>query len=231
MFIVLKRRRLVLILLVLIALQLTLTTVLCVKQFASNKTSLIDFTVVIDAGHGGIDGGVVSNSGVKESSLNLAYSKTLGKIFEQRGFKVVYTRKTEDGLYGLPTKGFKSRDMRARKDIVDAARPNMLISVHMNKFSASYRTGPQVFYQEGKDDGQTLANSLQQVFNDYTGNRHQAIAGDFYICREINCPAVIVECGFLSNDEEAELLQTEDYRNTICGYIYEGVILYMYEGV
>ena len=228
MFVVIKRRKLVIVLLALIALQLTLTTVLCVKQFASSGKSLIDFTVVIDAGHGGIDGGVVSSSGVKESSLNLAYSKTLGKVFSNAGFNVVQTRITEDGLYGLPTNGFKRRDMQARKAIVDKARPNLVISVHMNKFSASYRTGPQVFFQEGKQDGQILAKSLQQVFNDSTGNRHEAIAGDFYICRELDCPAVIVECGFLSNDEEAELLQTDAHRQLICDLIFKGVMLYLY---
>lgn len=229
MFVVLKRRRLVLILLILIALQISLTTVLCVKQFASGSKSLIDFTVVIDAGHGGIDGGVVSKNGVKESTLNLAYSKTLGEVFKNAGFNVVYTRTTEDGLYGLPTNGFKRRDMQARKEIVEKARPNLVISVHMNKFSASYRTGPQVFYQQGKADGQTLAEAMQQVFNDATGNNHQAIAGDFYICRELDCPAVIVECGFLSNDAEAELLQTETHRKLICDLIFKGVMLNLYQ--
>lgn len=229
MFVVLKGRRLTLILLILIAFQLVLATVLCVKQFASNSDSLIDFTVVIDAGHGGIDGGVVSKSGVKESSLNLAYSKTLGEVFKNAGFNVVYTRTNEDGLYGLPTNGFKRRDMKARKEIVDKARPNMVISVHMNKFSASYRSGPQVFYQEGKTDGQTLAESLQSVFNDNTGNSHCAIAGDYYICRELDCPAVIVECGFLSNDAEAELLQTEAHRKKVCDLIFKGVMLYLYQ--
>ena len=229
MFLVIKRRKLVLALLVLIALQLMLTTVLCVKQFASGNKTLIDFTIVIDAGHGGIDGGVVSKSGIKESSLNLAYSKTLGDTFKNAGFNVVYTRTNEDGLYGLPTNGFKRRDMQARKAIVDKSKPNMVISVHMNKFSASYRSGPQVFYQQGKEDGQTLAQSLQKVFNDNTGNNHSAIAGDYYICREIDCPAVIVECGFLSNDYEAELLQTEEHRKTICDLIYKGVMLYLYQ--
>lgn len=229
MFVVLKKRKLAIVLLALIALQLTLTTVLCVKQFASSNQALIDFTVVIDAGHGGIDGGVVSSSGVKESTLNLAYSKTLGNIFSNAGFNVVQTRTTEDGLYGLPTNGFKRRDMQARKAIVDKAHPNLLISVHMNKFSASYRTGPQVFFQQGKEDGQSLAQSLQKIFNDSTGNRHEAIAGDFYICREIDCPAVIVECGFLSNDEEAALLQTEEHRQQICDLIFKGVMLYLYQ--
>lgn len=212
-----------------IAAELTLTAVLCVKQFASNDTSIIDFTVVIDAGHGGIDGGVVSNGGVRESSLNLAYAKQLGATFEQCGFNVTQTRKTEDGLYGLPTKGFKSRDMKARKRIIENARPNLVISVHMNKYPASYRTGPQVFFQSGRQDGKLLAESIQRVFNDFTGNDHQAIAGDYYVCREVDCPSVIVECGFLSNDNEAELLCTDAYREELCGYIFRGVMLYLYE--
>ncbi len=227
MFVVLKRRRLVIVLMVLIALELALTTALCVRQFASANDSLIDFTVVIDAGHGGIDGGVVSANGVKESSLNLAYAKTLGQLFEQSGFNVVYTRTTEDGLYCLPTQGFKRRDMQARKNIVDKTCPNLVLSIHMNKFSAGYRSGPQVFYQQGKADGEVLAAALQQVFNDATGNAHQSIAGDYYICREIKCPAAIVECGFLSNDREAELLQTEEHRNMICEQIFRGVMLYL----
>lgn len=229
MFLVLKRRRLVIILLALIALELTLTTFLCVNQFAANNKALIDFTVVIDAGHGGIDGGVVSASGVKESSLNLAYSKALGKLFSERGFNVVYTRTTEDGLYGLPTNGFKRRDMQARKAIADKACPNLLLSIHMNRFSSGARSGPQVFYQQGKEDGKTLAESLQQVFNDGAQKARDAIAGDYYMCREINCPAVIVECGFLSNDEEAALLQTEEHRNMICEKIFRGVMLYLYK--
>lgn len=228
MFIVIKKRRLVLILLILIAAELALAAIVCVKQFANNSNSIIDFTVVIDAGHGGIDGGVVSNSGVKESTLNLAYARTLGEVFKNGGFNVAQTRKNEDGLYGLPTKGFKARDMKARKEIIDKVRPNMVISVHMNKFSQSSRVGPQVFFQAGKADGQRLAESLQAVFNDNTGNNHEAIAGDYYVCREVDCPAVIVECGFLSNDREAELLCTDAYREQICEYIYRGVMLFLY---
>ena len=212
----------------LIFVELGLTTYLLVDMFSSEKTTLIDFTVVIDAGHGGIDGGVVGVDGVKESDLNLAYAKTLGEIFDRSGFNVVYTRKSEGGLYGLATNGFKLRDMKKRKEIIDKARPNLLISVHMNKFSQSTRTGPQVFYQEGKADGLALAQSLQRVFNDFTGNSHEAIAGDFYVCRETSCPAVIVECGFLSNPEECAALQTDSYREQICSRIFNGVMLFLY---
>lgn len=228
MFLVLKSKNVIAVLLVLVVMELCLMTYLCVNQFGASSTSIIDFTVVIDAGHGGIDGGVVGVDGVKESDLNLAYSKALGAVFERSGFNVVYTRKTEGGLYGLPSKGFKRRDMQARKDIVDDAHANLVISVHMNKFSQSSRQGPQVFYQEGKTNGQALAQSLQRVFNDNTGNSHEAIAGDYYICREIDCPSVIVECGFLSNAEECALLQTDAYREQICNYIFSGVMLYLY---
>ena len=229
MFIVLKQKRILIVLTLLIVIQLGLTAVLCVRLASGRDTAnYIDFTVVIDAGHGGIDGGVVAN-GVKESDLNLAYSNTLGKYFSTRGFNVVYTRKTADGLYGLATNGFKMRDMLKRKEIIQQAQPNLVISVHMNKFSSSSRSGPQVFFQEGALAGAQLAESLQKVFNVFTGNNHEAIDGDFFICRESPVAAVIVECGFLSNADEAALLQTDEYREKLCAKIFEGVMLFLYE--
>ncbi len=230
MFVVWKGKRLICVLSVLIAVQLALGGFLIARNLPAKKTNLIDFTVVIDAGHGGIDGGVVGVDGVKEASLNLAYSKELGAIFERAGFNVVYTRKNEGGLYGLPTKGFKLRDMQERKRIIEETHPNMMISIHMNKFSADTRSGPQVFYQQGERDGQSLAENLQKVFNDFTGINREAIAGDYYVCRETSCPAVIVECGFLSNPEECAALQRSDYRNRICNLIFNGIMLFLYTG-
>lgn len=230
MFVVWKSKYVIAVLAALIAVQAALAGVLVARHLSAQKTTLIDFTVVIDAGHGGIDGGVVGADGVKESDLNLAYSKTLGEIFQRAGFNVVYTRKNEGGLYGLATNGFKLRDMKERKRIVDQAKPNLLISVHMNKFSASYRSGPQVFFQDDKSDGRSLAQSIQNVFNDFTGKVREPIAGDYYVCRETQCPAVIVECGFLSNPDECAALQTAQYREQICNLIFNGTMLYLYEG-
>ncbi len=228
MFIVWKGKKVVLALLLLILAECALSAFLIVRNLPSKKASLIDFTVVIDAGHGGIDGGVVGADGVKESDLNLAYSKELGALFERAGFAVVYTRKSEGGLYGLPTKGFKLRDMLERKRIIEEARPNLMISVHMNKFGASYRSGPQVFFQEGSEQGRLLAQSLQRAFNDFVGKDREALAGDYFVCRETTCPAVIVECGFLSNEEECRSLQTDKYREQICNVIFNGTMLYLY---
>lgn len=226
MFVVIKRRSVSLALLVMIALQFALTAVLCADLF--EPTSLVDVTVVIDAGHGGVDGGVQSPGGVKESDLNLQYAKTLQKYFERAGFKVVQTRKTKEGLYGLATNGFKMRDMQKRKEIIAAANADFVVSLHMNKFSQSWRSGPQVFFQSQNDQGRALAEILQNVFNRFTGNNHQAIGGDFFICRESPCAAVIVECGFLSNAQETEKLQTESYREELCSKIFDGVMLFLY---
>ena len=227
---ILQNKKTAIVLVLMIAAQLALVGVFMAQTLPAKKTNLIDFTVVIDAGHGGVDGGVVGVDGTKESTLNLAYAKQLGRLFERAGFNVVQTRKGEGGLYGLPTEGFKLRDMKERKRIAQEAMPNLMISVHMNKFGAAYRSGPQVFFQEGKEDGKLLAESLQKVFNDFVGKERQAIAGDYFVCREISCPSVIVECGFLSNPEECAALQTEEYRKKICDLIFNGTMLYLYSG-
>lgn len=224
----LKGKKVFAVLAVIAVLELALSVFLCVKQLGQRQASLIDYTIVIDAGHGGIDGGVVAPTGETEANLNLAYSQTLGKLFEQGGFNVVYTRKTQNGLYGLPTKGFKGRDMKARKEIIEQARADIVISVHMNKFTSSQRKGPQVFYQTGENDGKALADSLQKVFNDFVGVAREPLAGDYYMCREIDCPSVIVECGFLSNPEDAANLITDSYKEKICEQIFNGVMLYLY---
>ncbi len=229
MFVVCKSKWIFVVLAVLLVVQTALTAALLGHSLSAQRTTLIDFTVVIDAGHGGIDGGVVGVDGVKESTLNLQYAKCLGEIFSTAGFNVVYTRKTEGGLYGLPTQGFKMRDMQERKRIIEQAQPNIMLSLHMNKFGMGYRSGPQVFFQQGKQDGRVLAESIQRVFNDMTGKQRQALGGDYYVCRETSCPAVIVECGFLSNPDECAALQTEQYRTQICRLIYNGVMLYLYE--
>ena len=105
------------------------------KAAASPKP---DFTVVIDAGHGGIDGGVSGiKSGVKESELNLDISRKLKTVFEKSGAKAVLTRKTEAGLYGIFSKGFKKRDMERRMEIAERASPDVFVSIHLKYYSSS----------------------------------------------------------------------------------------------
>lgn len=228
MFAIFRLKRVYFLLSILLAVQLLLTAFLCFSMLGNKSAALVDFVVVIDAGHGGIDGGVVGTNGTKESDLNLSYAKSLGQAFQQRGFSVVYTRKTEGGLYGLPTKGFKMRDMEKRKQIIAESNANLVLSIHMNKYTDSSRSGPQVFFQKGSVGGQTLAISIQNALNKFTGNSHSALAGDYYICRCANVPSVIVECGFLSNPTEAQQLLDDTYRNALVEEIFVGTMMYLY---
>lgn len=205
--------------------------VCCAIIFAepAKNASIIDFTVVIDAGHGGVDGGVVARDGTTEAELNLQYAKELSFLLRNAGLATTLTRKDGGGLYGLPSKGFKLRDMKARKKIADDAGANMLVSIHMNKYRDQRRKGAQVFFQSGNEEGKRLAASIQKELNGMAGRQYEPIAGDYYICREVGCPAVIVECGFVSNEEELAALKTEEYRKKLCNKIFCGIMLYLYE--
>ena len=189
-----------------------LVFVLCASVYNLGKKMCFDqqvfsynFVVVLDAGHGGIDGGVVgTNTGIKESKINLDITLLLKDLFESGGFKVVLTRQNQDGLYGSATTGFKKRDMQKRLDIIQNAKANLVLSIHCNKFAQSARSGPQVFF--GDDEGKKLADKLQRVLNDFTNNSHSALRGDYFMLKCTTSPSVIVECGFLSNANDEQKL-------------------------
>ncbi len=109
-----------------------------------------NLTIVLDAGHGGVDNGVIGKvTGVKESDLNLKITRLIEEQLKNRGVKVELTRKDYGGLYGTLAEGFKRRDMEKRRDIIRSVNPDLVISIHMNKFPMSYRSGPQAFFQKG----------------------------------------------------------------------------------
>ena len=181
-------------------------------------------TVCIDAGHGGIDGGVEGvTSHVKESDLNLDIAKKLEKNLSASGINVVMTRKGLGGLYGLATKGFKKRDMQKRKEIINSCGASLLISIHLNKCPYPYRRGAQVFYRSGNEAGKKFAFLLQERFNLLPSSERDfsALPGDYYILNCTDIAAVICECGFLSNTEDEKLLLKEEYREQIAYLIYE----------
>lgn len=187
-------------------------------------------TVVIDAGHGGIDGGVQGRkTGAIESEINLAITKKLAGIFEEHNFKVVLTRKGSGGLYGYLGAGFKKRDMKARENIINQANASMVISIHQNKFSSPNRRGAQVFYAKGSKRGKELAFFIQNSLNCNINSqkKYTALAGDYYILNCSPCPSVIVECGFLSNEQDEGLLITEEYQTKVATTIFYGCMQFI----
>lgn len=191
-----------------------------------------EIKVVVDAGHGGIDGGVTGvKTGVKESELNLAVAKKLAKLFENAGIDVVLTRKNDAGLYGIATGNLKRKDMEARRDIILKEKPALVISVHMNHYPVSSRRGAQVFFAENSEEGKELADCVQKSFNamEETVREYSALKGDYYILNSHSYPACIAECGFLSNPDDEALLITDAYQEKIAYAIFKGAIDFLSE--
>ena len=185
--------------------------------------------IVLDAGHGGVDPGVIGRTtGEKESDVNLKIVQKLQKLFSDAGFRVVLTRKNAGGLYGLPTKGYKRRDMEERRRIIREAEPDFVLSVHQNTFPAdTSRRGGQVFFREGSAAGEALAVSIQARLNALGGRSVSALKGNFFLLGCADCPSALVECGFLSNAEEERLLLTDEYQGKIARAVFEGVLSFL----
>ncbi|MBQ9081307.1 MAG: N-acetylmuramoyl-L-alanine amidase [Clostridia bacterium] len=206
------------------------TLTVCLSVLVQTAVDTQNMTVVLDAGHGGIDGGVTGiKTGIKESEVNLSIVKKLQVYFEQAGINVVLTRKTDAGLYGLATKGFKKRDMQKRKEIIENASPAVMVSIHQNAYAGSSRRGAQLFYRKDSGAGALLANSIQAELNAMPEcvKQSKPLAGDYYMLNCTNYTSVICECGFLSNPEDEALLLTEEYKEKIAYAIYKGVISYL----
>ncbi len=191
------------------------------------NSSFNGITIVIDAGHGGRDGGSVGVGGTIEKEINLKYAYALKDKLTSSGFRVEMTRKTDDGLYSASAKNKKLSDMEARKNIIKRANPNLVISIHMNSFSSSGATGANCYYRQGDESGKQISNLIQQSFNTYCGAKSKlGKVGDYYILNSTYYTAVLVEFGFLSNPSEEALLNTDDYRTKLIDAVYSGIILY-----
>lgn len=185
--------------------------------------------IVIDAGHGGVDAGVRGVvTSTKESDINFAISLYLRGYFADAGFTVVMTRKNQGGLYGLATTGFKMRDMKKRKQIIEDCNADMVISVHQNFCPIPSRRGGQVFYNGSSACGKQLAENIQSSINgmEQAVRQSAALTGDYFMLKCTESPSVIVECGFLSNSEDEALLISEEYQKAVAYAIFKGAVAY-----
>ena len=224
-FLTIKKRTLCVILVSIILICSVVGACFAVKATASPKP---EYSIVIDAGHGGRDGGAVGKTtGISESVLNLQYALCLKEACEQFGFDVVLTRSTMDGLYDESAANKKKSEMEKRKNIINNSNADLVISLHMNSFPLSSSEGAQVFYAKGSEQGFNLAKSIQNSLSkSFESARDYVTVGDYFVLNYSNIPATLVECGFLSNPEEEKLLQTEEYRKNFCYSILAGVINY-----
>ena len=193
-----------------------------------------EMRIVVDAGHGGIDGGVSGiRTKTKESDINLTIALKLSLKLQEMGFEVVLTRKTEAGLYGAPTKGFKRRDMLKRKEMIQKAKPTLVLSIHQNFYPSSSTRGAQVFYKQADEQAENIAEILQKNLNALYAQEgvkdRKKMRGDFFMLDCYDCPSALIECGFLSNPKDEALLLDGVWQNKIAEKIVGAVVEFISE--
>lgn len=186
--------------------------------------------VCIDAGHGGSDPGKIGINQALEKDVNLLIARRVRTLLVQNDVKVVMTRETDEGLYDEGSTNRKSQDMKRRCALINETKPVLTVSIHQNSYHEEYVRGAQVFYYENSDGGKELAECLQNqlIAGLKDGNTRQAKSNDaYYLLLNTSSPTVIVECGFLSNSEEAALLIQEEYQEKISWQICMGILKYL----
>ncbi len=186
--------------------------------------------VVIDAGHGGSDPGKVGINNALEKDINLQIARKVKAYLEANDIAVIMTRETEDGLYDADASNKKVQDMKRRIEIIEKTVPNLTVSIHQNSYPEEYVRGAQVFYYDTSLEGKRLAEVLQTQLVQKVDpeNKRQIKANDsYYLLKKTKTPIVIVECGFLSNREEADKLGTEEYQEKLAWAIHMGILQYL----
>ena len=204
-----------------------------VIKIAANLSS--PMTLVIDAGHGGMDGGAVSADGTSEEKINLEIAKALRREAARYGITVVMTRETEEGLYeeGASTdKWTKVGDLKERKRIIEEAGADLTVSIHLNNFLSDTSVhGAQVFYPKGAlpeilDENKLLAEEIQESLKTSLANDADRIVlpkDDIYLFRNADHPMILIECGFLSNPQDLSNLKRAEYQQSLAGAVMKAI--------
>lgn len=191
-------------------------------------------TIVLDAGHGGVDGGAEGKDGTKEKDITLQVTKKLRDYLQQAGAVVYLTREKDEDLASPQTKGLskrKSEDIRNRLKLIHDEKADFFISIHLNAMSSSQWRGAQTFYYPKYDESRHLAEMVQSeiIRNLANTNRQTLPINGVYLLKEAEVPGALVEIGFLSNHEELQFLKQDEYQSQMAGSIYEGILRYLTE--
>lgn len=197
---------------------------------SSTGRPLSGMTILVDAGHGGYDGGACGSSGTWEKEINLQVALHTRAQLTALGATVVMTRTDDSDLCseGRPADKTKKRqDMEARIALAREHQVDMVLSIHMNYYRDRRQSGPQVFYRKGSDSSRLLAGCMQEQLIESLAppKQRSAMAGDYFIL-QLDVPSVLIECGFLSNAAEEALLLSNAYQHQLAGAIAKGVTVY-----
>ncbi len=196
----------------------------------SYRTANEPLRIVVDAGHGGSDPGKVGINGALEKDINLSIALLLKDLLEKKEIEVILTRDSDAGLYSENSKNHKVEDMQNRCKLITETNPVFTVSIHQNSYPSEEVKGAQVFYYGQSKEGKELAEFLQSSLIERADpeNHRAAKANEsYYLLKKTPTPTVIVECGFLSNSGEAELLLTAEYQEKLVQAIYLGILDYL----
>lgn len=225
--------------LIVLAFSVLVITVFCIVTASYVKTDVLarfpvcEKTIIIDAGHGGADGGAVSKDGISEKDINLSIAKYLESYLTQSGAKVIMTRTKDESIHSKTAQTVneqKKSDLLNRKDKVNQSGADLFISIHQNYFTESKYSGAQTFYEPKSPKSKTCAMIIQNSLKDNADNSNlrlpMQIDASKMLFRDLKTPAVLVECGFLSNPQEASMLSSKEYQQKLAFSIYLGIIQY-----
>lgn len=207
----------------------TFATNNAVNVYSQNELQHNRTCVIIDAGHGGIDGGAISCTGISESNINLEIALRLNDLMHLLGIRTYMIRTEDISVYteGKSIASKKISDLKERVRIINTTPNAVFVSIHQNYFEDARYCGAQVFY--GKDD--VLAKQLQEAFVhtlNIGSNRKAKKANGVYLMQKVNRPGALIECGFLSNHAEESMLRDPIYQKKICTVISATVSCYIY---
>mgnify|MGYP003450115767 CR=1 FL=1 len=189
-------------------------------------------TVILDAGHGGFDGGAVASDGTVEKDINLKITLAVAKFLRQSGFNVVLTRENDVSTDDVETEKISTRkksDLKNRLNLMKDYKDAVFVSIHLNKFTTSAANGSQVFYsrsEESKRLGDCIQKSIVAKLQPENTRVNKLATSSTYLLYNATVPSVLVECGFLSNKSELEKLKDQDYQNKMAFSIYCGILEY-----
>lgn len=204
-----------------------------VAELRAEKTQQAENTgcyVVVDAGHGGNDPGKVSGEGILEKDVNLEIAFRLKRLLEAQDVTVYMTRTEDVGLYSPGSSNQKAEDLKKRCELIREKQPDCVVSIHQNSYHESSVKGAQTFYYASSEEGKELAELIQACLVEHVDPDNHRVAKSntsYYMLKKTDAPITIVECGFLSNWEEAELLALPEYQEKVAWAVHMGVMRYL----
>ncbi len=205
-----------------------------ISVISSQATDYKDAVIILDAGHGGEDGGAVAFDGTVEKDLNLNVCRRISLLFDLFGISYVMIRSSDVSVGDTSLDTIRSRkasDIYKRYDIINSYENSVLLSIHQNMFSVEKYSGTQVFYADNDNESSVLAEIIQKEIkyslqNDNT-RKIKAAGKDIYLLYNAKRPSVMVECGFMSNPEELIMLKSDEYQTQLSYFIVKGIMQFL----